>query len=434
MKNNYKITIIQILLIFSIIIGTLSIFLKYVVLDENTYLNILSDSGTYDEIKDSVYKKIDGVLSSKNINIDIKESIITDEDIKKEADNAISGIIEYLKTGENNVKPIDTSIYKKRISDMLNSILGNVIKPTSNDLALNSKYEAESMLCAENKFQINEMNYIKNKSNVGQGLIKVEKLMNQREAEARVKEILKQKGLTEEQAIKKATEKGITEDQALKILAGYGITIDDYKSDENDSVAGKSADNSNDSYAQDSNSVSESSKKETSLNDETSNIINKVQGDKGVKSGLDNIKNKLLDEADKNIEKEIEKMNFNKVLESSKFQMLAMITSTMYKLFWLIIVVPIIIMAILIKINDKNLNSSFKYIRNAFLLAGLILFAIFFGAYVVKVYEKININTIYFKDVMSYTIKHFLMVLSTYGFITFVIGLFLFIPTIKKSK
>lgn len=95
---------------------------------------------------------------------------------------------------------------------------------------------------------------------------------------------------------------------------------------------------------------------------------------------------------------------------------------------------PIILMAILIKINSKDLNSSLKYIRNAFLLAGLILFAIFFGAYVFKVYEKFNINIVYLKDIISYTIKHFLIVLSTCGVITFVVGLFLLIPTIKKTS
>jgi len=97
-------------------------------------------------------------------------------------------------------------------------------------------------------------------------------------------------------------------------------------------------------------------------------------------------------------------------------------------------VLPFVLMAILIKINGEDLNSGLKYIRNAFLLAGLILFAIFFGAYVLKVYEKININIVYIKDIVSYTIKHFLIVLSTCGFITFIVGLFMFIPTIKKSK
>ena len=99
-------------------------------------------------------------------------------------------------------------------------------------------------------------------------------------------------------------------------------------------------------------------------------------------------------------------------------------------------ILPIILMAILIKINGKDLNSSLKCIRNAFLSAGLILFAIFFGAYALKVYEKLNINIVYLKDVIFYTIKHFLMVLSTCGIITFVIGigLFLFIPTIKKPS
>jgi hypothetical protein len=433
--------IVEILLVFSIILATLSIFLKVIVLNEKTYTNILDKNNTYEQVKETIYNKIDALLSAKNINYDIKESIITDEDIKREADNLISGFIQYLETGKNNIKPIDVELYKQRVKD----VIGNVIKPTKNEFSFNSNLQIVNTVGEGNKSKYSNMMIYKEQSKVGQSSIKVQKLMTQSEAEAKVRELLKQKGLTEEQAIEKATKKGITEEQALKILAGYGITIDDVpnldgnksateSSEKSNGSTKQSNDNTTDSPKKDSNNTTGNSSEEASSNSQVENAANKNPADKSIKNKLDGILNKLLDEAGSSIEKEIEKINLNKVLQSSKLQKSAQITSIIYKMFWVFLVLPFILMAILIKINGKDLNLSLKYIRNAFLLAGLILFAIFFGAYVLKVYEKININIVYIKDIVSYTIKHFLIVLSTCGFITFIVGLFMFIPTIKKSK
>ena len=432
--------IVEILLIFSIILAVLSIFFKGIVLNKNTYTTILDKNNTYEQVKESIYDKIDVLLSAKNINYDIKESIITEDDVKREADNIISGFIQYLETGENNIKPIDLELYKQRVKD----IIGNIIKPTKNDLSFNSNLQIENTVCKENELKYNNMIVYKEQSKVGQSSVKVEKLMTQSEAEAKVRALLKQKGLTEEQAIEKATKKGITEEQALKILAGYGITIDG--TPEANGSTTKNSDNSNGSSTQSSNNatgsynaqggdeVTESSSDKPSSNSQAENSVNKASTDKSIKNQLDGVLNKLLDEAGSNIEKEIEKINLNNILESGKFKQLAQITSIIYKMFWIFMILPIVLIAILIKINNKDMISGIRYVRNAFLLAGLILFAIFFGAYALKVYEKFNINIVYLKDVISYTIKHFLIVLSTYGITTFIIGLFLFVPTIKKSN
>lgn len=195
--------IIEVLLVFSIIIAVLAMFLKVVVLNEKTYTNILNKNNTYEQVKETIYNKIDALLSAKNINYDIKESIITEDDIKREADNIISGFIQYLKTGENNVKPIDVEPYKQRVKD----IIGNIIKPTKNDLSYNSNVQAENTVCNGNELKYNNMIVYKEQSKVGQSSIEVQKLDTKSEAEAKVREILKQKGLTEEQAIQKATEK-----------------------------------------------------------------------------------------------------------------------------------------------------------------------------------------------------------------------------------
>lgn len=434
MKNSsIKNVVLEILLITSIMLAAMSIFLKYVILNEKTYSNVFNQSGTYGVLKDYIYKKIDDVLSSKNIDIDIKESIITDEDIKRETDNSVHGILEYLKTGENNIKPLDTSIYKQRVSDILNSIMDNMIKPNSNDLSLNDKFKTQNTVSIKGTLRINRMNYVKAASKDGQSNIKVEQLMSKSEAEAKVREILKQKGLTEEEAIEKATQKGITEEQALKILESYGITIDDYESGESDSTTVTG--DSNDNAARSQYSNNQESKEETSSSSkqENQNGTNNVQDGSSPKSKLDNIKSKLVDEAGKSIDKEVGKVNFNKIFESNKVQKLAQITSTIYKLFWLFIIMPIIIMCILIKINAKGLDSSLKYIGTAFLIAGLILVIASSSIYILKVYENINAVPIYLKDTIYNLAKHSLIVLSKYGATALVIGLLLFIPTIRKK-
>lgn len=425
----------QILLVISIMLAVSSIFVRYVILNETTYLNIFNESGTYSQIKDSVYQKIDSLLSSKNINVDIKESIVTEEDIEREVESAVYGVLEYLKTGENNVKSPDTSIYKQRISDILDSVISSVIKPASNELSFNDNFYTKNMVSTTSKLQLNEMNYVKKASKGGQDVVKVEKLMSKEEAEARVREILKQKGLTEEQAIEKARKKGITEEQALKILSAYGITIDGYESGGDSAASSTKEGNSTDSS--NSQSVTENSNggeqgNAVSSNNENQNTTSKAENNTNFKSKLDSVKNKLVDEAGKSIDKEVEKMNFNKILESSKVQILAKITSILYKLFWLFILIPMIIMAILIKINVKGLNSSLKYIGTAFLISGFILVVVSSSIYMLKIYENINISQVYIKDAISNIARHCLIVLAKYDAITLVIGLFAFIPTFKK--
>lgn len=423
--------ILETLLIISIMLAIFSIFLKYVALDKNVYLKVLNESGVYGQVKDSVYKKIDVVLNAKKINIDIKESILTEDDIKREADTAISGIIDYLKTGENNVKPVDTDIYKQRIADILHSTIGNIMKPTNKDISFNDKLNIQNTAYIVKKPKLDGMVV------VGQDVLKVDKLMTRDEAEAKVRELLKQKGLTVDQAIKKAKDKGLTEDQALKILAGYGITIDD-NTGKNESNAEKDESdkaNSKDSQNKLNDNNTSSVQSDDGNNKEVSPNTQEVKSsaDKAVKSQLDALESKLLDEANSNIQKEVDKMNLSKVLESNKVQNFAKITSTIYKMFWVFMSLPAILSIMLI-LNSKELRLGFKQVGRAFLISGLIITVVFFSGYEIKIYDKININPEFIKETISYLIKHFCIVLSTYGIVTCAIGLFIFIPTVSRIR
>lgn len=420
--------IIGMLLICSIVVGALAIFLKVIVLNKNTYTNILDKNNTYKQINESIYTKIDSILSAKNINYDIKESIITEDDIRKEADTMISGLIDYLETGENNIKPLNTEVYKQRVDDILQSIFGN-LKSNKNDLSFNNNLQIEDMAFIGHKVKSSNMVIVKDQSQIEQGSFNVEKLMSKEEAEARVREILKQKGLTEEQAIEKARKKGITEEQALNILAGYGITIDD-DSKGNESTSEINDNSDNNSYEQNNYNAAKNSSEESS-NEQTKNPVDQTEN---VKGQLNKITKKLQDEAESNIEKEVEKINLNKILESSKLRIISKVTSIVYRLFWVFITLPIILMVILIKINSKNFNLALKYISNAFLISGIVLLAGAFSIYASKVYEKFNISQAYLVDVISYTITYFSKMLIMYGTITVAVGLLMFIPRIVKKS
>ncbi|AGX45177.1 hypothetical protein [Clostridium saccharobutylicum] len=522
-RKKYINIIAQILLVISIMLSVLAIFINSIVLNKNTYLNILSKEGTYAQIKQSVYDKIDTAIGSKNIGNDVKEQIITEDDIRNEADNVITGLVQYLKTGENNVAPINTEIYKQRITKILNTIVNNLVSPSKDDLSFNNnidiqptnvsfyKYEPQSEKVIymnnalqyenkridRNKLSFDNMMVVKDNSKYGQDSISMERLMTSSEAQSKIKSILKEKGLTEEQARQKMAEKGITDEQALKILQGYGITIDDapQSSSSNNSSATTSkgsqsktsqqTDNGNnntnssvttsDNQSQTSGSVSNGNQSQTadgtynSMNQDSSNaelsgqnnekigsvqndsngeskgvsfidklkgeIINSIITDDGTSTDqkLNTIKNTLLDEVGTRIDNEIQKINLNKLMESNKLQAVAKITSIFYKMFWAFMIMPIILILALIKLNNGKVYLSLRSIGSAFLVSGLILFTVFFGGYISKFYENINVNTVYFKDVIAIIMKHFLINLWVAGVITSVIGLLLLTPMIKKN-
>lgn len=470
--------IVEIILIFSIIFSVLAIFVKSVALNKNTYLNILNKNNAYSNIKDSIYERMDKVLGS-DIDNDIKETIIAEEDIKREADTLITGLTEYLKTGENNIDPIDTKIYEERVEKAVNLILADLADSSSKDLSFNDT-QLQDMALTKNELQFNSMLLFREVSKSGQDSLYIEKLMSSSEAEDKIRGLLKEKGLTEAEARQKMSEKGITREQALEILEGYGITIDDEinsgrngsSSNSNNNENDASSENPNNNQSKDTqgnnNSENQSSSDNVVQGQESGNITNhgvmteesgnsdsssgvsfisKLQNEiidaiitndgKTIEEKLTVIEDKVSDEVKNKMNAEIEKMNLNKVLESGKVEKLAKITSAFYKMFWLFMILPIVLILILAKLNNWKLRASLRWVGSGFVLAGLFIFIISFGAYLSKFYENINIdfinmNGIYVKDIIFATIKHLLRSMSILGIIAFFKGLILLIPTIKR--
>lgn len=257
-KKKFLNFILEVMLTFSIILLVISIFLRSIVLDKNTYLNILGKNNTYSYIKDAVYEKMDKTLGS-SIDNNIKESIISEEDIKREADSLIGSFILYFKTGENNIQPIDMKIYKDRVENVIDSMLTS-FSASSDEKDYPKVIHGDSTVAKTTGLQFNNMVVIKEKSKGEQASFSTEKLMTSAEAKDRIKALLQEKGLTVAQARQKMIEKGITNEQAIKMLEGYGITIDD----------GTVSSESNSSSNNNSSSSSSGSKPVTSGNNNNS--------------------------------------------------------------------------------------------------------------------------------------------------------------------
>ncbi|OOM16526.1 hypothetical protein [Clostridium saccharobutylicum] len=484
MKESHKYTsiIVKILLMLSIMLAVLTIFINCFVLNKNTYINMLNKDDTYKKVTESIYSKIDSVLKEKNINYDIKESLITEDDIKKEADTAITGLVEYLKTGENNMAPVDTTVYKQRVSDILKSFVGgsNLLSENtsqdeknnlaSGDIAFNDQLQSTNLSCSEGKITAQDLDnaqgkvetqnmiYVQNKSDFGSNNMIVEKLASRSEIEDQVRKKLAEKGISEDQARQMLKDRGISEEQAWKMLGEQGITPDDDKKDEanNDSSqkgtsdttnanAAKSQSNSDDNSSQESspnqNKIKEGSSTSNSNDNDNGNLQDKLNGisdDKKsiIQNQLDSIVNKLTDEAGNIIDKEVQKISLNSLMNSSKIQTIAKVISVFYKMRLAFIITPIVL-AIALLMLEKNVISIVKWIGISLLFSGVFLLAISLGGNMFKIYNIINVNTDYLKDIICNTVKNFLSILSIFGIITFVVGAILLIPTrmyINKHK
>ncbi|GAA0077102.1 hypothetical protein UT300005_14800 [Clostridium sp. CTA-5] len=480
MKKNKRCInfILGILLMFSIMLGVVSIFVNNMVLNKNTYVNIFNENDIYKKVTESLYKKIDSILSAKGVSVDIKESILTEDDIKNEADNAIDNLILYLKTGENNTSSVNTDIYKERVRDVLKSFIGentsldkdlsfvvpNIIGDNSNSsfsnhmksyntICIKGKPNYEGIINYNQKLNLDNMVYgkesnfenltyvnkearfdnmvvKKEKSSCKDDCVVAEKLASRAELEAQGRAMLREKGLSEAQARQKLAEKGLTEDDVWRMLAEEGYLDENNSSgNKNDKASGEKEGQEAGNSAGNNNSVSENNK-------EVSQSNNKLDDEKNattsVQAKVDAIANKLLDEAGAIIDKEFEKISINGLMKSNVIRVAAKTTSIFNTFNLIFILSPILFIGILILVNKRDINSILKYTSIGAILAGILLSTVFFGIYTSKAYEMVNINTIYLKEAVSSIMSYFLITLSKCGLILFILGLILMIPNIDN--
>ena len=125
--------IIGSLLMFSIILSILSVFTKVILLNYETYINMLEEKETYRQIYEFLEGNLEYALTINNIQSSVKDDVISLEEVEYEVNSIIRNTVNYFVTGINEINPIDTNKYLERLNENLdNYIRDNSIHIDSN--------------------------------------------------------------------------------------------------------------------------------------------------------------------------------------------------------------------------------------------------------------------------------------------------------------
>lgn len=465
MNNSKKFTniILSIILVVTIILTVLSSIIRFLATNKGIYLRLLEDSNTYSNVEQALSNKMVAILGN-DISENLKESIITEEDIRKEADTVLDCIISDLIRGQANIPEIDTTIYKERVAKALNTLTG-FEATIKNDKNLTSSIQSNDMcltpintvnsnekLIGENMFNINNLN--ENKSNN----LTLVNMASRAELEAQGRAMLKEKGLTEEEARRKAAERGISEQDVWNYLEENGYLDEESQSEESsdsgvqkDEVSDKSTDSSNSSNSTDSNETinnnvqaDKSNTSNDNKNNETKVSKKRIQeivtsvlmdGNKSFDEKVNEISSKLMEEAEKIINVEMEKLNFSKVINSNEFNVAIKITSALYNNFYVLLLLIVIICVLIFFVNKESAVNGLGIIGSSVLVAGVIMSLIFGYVYMSKVYTHIdiNLNKAYFEPMFLQCAEYFSNILCASSIIILFLGLIINICTMKMK-
>lgn len=155
--------IISILLMLSTIVSLLSLSVKFIILNPNTYYKVLEKEEIYKEIYNVVDDNISYALTLNNLSQDIKNDIVSVDEVKLEVDRSISEIIGALKTGVTDVSKINIDTYMERFDNNLNKFFqDNSIVITNEIKAEINLLESDVKQIIQNELQIINVDVVNN--------------------------------------------------------------------------------------------------------------------------------------------------------------------------------------------------------------------------------------------------------------------------------
>lgn len=460
MKDSKKFTniILSILLVVTIILAALSGIVRFAATNKAVYLNLLEESNTYSIVEEALYNKMAAILGD-DISENLKKSIITEEDIRKEADGVLDCVISNLISGQAVLPQIDTEIYKERVADALKSLTGFEVESNNdnnltssiqfNDVCLTSinVLEKNDRLINENMFNAGNLNNNKNNNFV------LVNMASRAELEAKGRALLREKGLTEEEARRKAAERGISEQDVWNYLEENGYLDEESESEDsldidspNYDTSGNPEDSSNAPSSNASNDVlSESGQADNYNKDNESKVSKKkiqeivtsvlMDDNKNFDEKVNEISLRLMEEAEKIIDAEMEKLNFSKVINSNEFKAAIKITSILYNNFYILLLIIAVICLLILFINKGSIFDGAVIIGKSVFILGIIMSLAFGGIYLSKVYTyiDINLNKVYFESMFLVSAEYFSRLLCIVSIIILLVGLTADIFMMKKK-
>ncbi|MGN0145374.1 MAG: hypothetical protein ACI398_10335 [Clostridium sp.] len=451
--------LIQILLVFSIILSVVSSFMKFIVTDKSIYMDLLEKSNTYPIVQQHLYKKMDSILGN-DISEDFKKSIITEDDIKRESDIVLDCMLSNIINGQAVTADIDTSVYSIRIAKALASLTGYELDLEgyeNNQMTYrdNIEYYFTPLNSFDNRIVINTENMLY-LNNMNEKIV-MKNIATRSEIEVQGRALLESSGYTEAEARKKLAEKGISEADVWQYLKDNGYLdgeedsshIDEsefYKDNKKEELgAGYEESYGNDSQFNndDNKSINYESENDISVDKEAKISKKKIQeivisvisdDNMNFEEKMKSLSSKLIIEAEKIIDVEMQKLNLSEIINSNFFAIFVKITSILYQMFYISLYAICGLLSVLLILNRKELSKSIAVLGNSVSISGGILSLIFGCVYLLKIYERLylNFNKPYFEPMFFLTCDYFskeLFILST---LIFLLGILIKIQMMRK--
>ena len=373
---------------------------------------------------------------------------------------------------------IDTSIYKVRVAQALSSLTGYEIEIDNAAENINVtdsqiySYDSEYIITPLNVFNntngtvrqdllFENTAYMKSSSFNNDAVI-ADQIATRAELEAQGRAMLKERGLTESEARKKLAEKGISEAQVWDYLIKNGyldeeeidkgldnsevsgqIKSDDYAIEsEKNQINAEAADNKSNAYNNEENQIIQN-ESNYSQNDDIKVSKKKIQDivisvimdqNTNLEEKMQILSSKLMEEADKIINAEMEKLNFSNIINSDMFKTAVRITSALYNMFYGFIMITLALIFILCIVNKDNLKYSVNIAAKSVMISGAILSLMSGAVYLLKLYEKVEVdfNKVYFESMFISSCDYFSRVLFIISISIFFAGIIINILMIKN--
>ena len=460
-QKKYINILILIMLVFSIVLSVFSSVIKFVITDKKIYVKLLEKSNTYAVVQEHLYAKMDSILGN-DISSDLKKSIITEDDIKREADKVLDCMISNIIYGQTNIPDIDTSVYNIRVAEALASLTGYEVNIGDNKNITYIEDINSYLTPLSNKTIVKtEKEYMQNmvyNHTMDQEIV-INEIASRAELEAQGRAMLKSMGYTEEEARKKLAEKGLSESDVWNYLESNGyLDEEDNASNseqESDSSQNQNEEKSNTNY-EDSNNYNISDYKnneninQSSIDDESQkqenetavskkkiqNIVMSVISDNTMnfEEKMNALASKLVEEAQNIIGIEIQKLNLSEIINSDIFKTAVKITSFLYNIFYVSLVIIFGLFALVLLLNREIISNAVSVIANSLFISGGMLSLIFGSIYLLKLYEKfyINFNKAYFEPMFLASCDYFSKGLFILSGLIFLLGLLIKVQVMIK--
>lgn len=122
LKNGLSL-VLSMILMFTLILCTFTIFAKITLFKEYTYFSTMEKEEYYEQIHEGITSDIEYALVVNNISPDYAKDIITLTEVKDYCRTVLNQVMLYFGEGKNYLAPLDLTVYEERLDEVVHSFV-----------------------------------------------------------------------------------------------------------------------------------------------------------------------------------------------------------------------------------------------------------------------------------------------------------------------